>query len=279
MAESSSQKPEVLINKPAVFCHWLLLILLAVASALEIYSFFKPLAFASQLDAACIVLAAASTLASLWRQLPLQNVLLVAGGIALIGGGFSAFGASPLGTRTGLPFGPFIFGSAMGPLLFKTLPWAMPLVWVVMILNSRGVARMILRPWRKNKTYGLRVIGLTGVLVVLLDVALEPFAFRIKHFWNWPPTTFPFTWQCALPINFLAWGLITILILLFTSPALIVKRPRSKSGPQYHALCVWLGAFIVFGVACVLKQMWTPIIADVVIGTIVAVFAVRGARW
>jgi uncharacterized membrane protein len=279
MAESSSPKPEVLINKTAIFFHWLFTGLLAIAAALEIFSLFKPQAYASQLDAACIVLATASTLASLWRQLPLQNVLLTAFGIAIIGGGFSAFGASSLGEKTGLPFGPLIFGPAMGVPLFKTLPWAMPLVWVVMILNSRGVARMTLRPWRKNKTYGLRVIGLTAVLVVLLDVALEPFAFRIKHFWNWLPSTFPVTWQCAQPVNFLAWGLITVLILLFVSPALIVKRPRSKSGPQYHALCLWLGALLVFGLACALKWMWPPVCADAVIGIGIAVFAVRGARW
>jgi uncharacterized membrane protein len=279
MADDSSQTSAVLQNKTALSCHWLLGFLLAAAFALEIICLVKPLSFASQLDAVGIVLAAASTLASLWRQLPLQNILPVALGIALIGGGFSAFGASSLGERTGLPFGPLIYGSAMGPKIFKALPWAIPLVWVVIILNSRGVARMILRPWRKNKSYGYKVIGLTGLLVVVFDVALEPFAFRIRHYWDWMPTNFPLTWQCATPINFLAWWCIAVLILLFVSPLLIVKRPRSKSGAQFHPLCVWLGAVLFFGMACALKHLWPPVFVDATIGIGVTIFAIRGAQW
>jgi uncharacterized membrane protein len=279
MADPTSQKPQVLTNKTAGFCHWLFAVLLVVAAGLEVVSLFKPFGYNSQLDAICILLAAAGTLASLWRQLPLQNVLLGAVGIAAIGGGFSAFGASSLGAKTGLPFGPFIFGSAMGPRLFNNLPWAMPLIWMVVILNSRGVARMVLRPWRKNKTYGYRVIGLTALLVMLFDFALEPFAFRVKHFWNWLPTSFPVTWQCASPVNFISWGFISVLILLFISPALIVKRPRSKSGPQYYFLGVWLGAVLFFGLACAVNWIWPPVFVDAAIAIAVTVFAVRGARW
>jgi putative membrane protein len=279
MADDSSPPPAVLKNKTAIACHWLFGILLALAFALEIISLMRPGVFTGQLDALCIVLAAASTLAAMWRRLPLQNVLPAALGIAVIGGGFSAFGASSLGAKTGLPFGPFIYGSALGPKIFNLLPWAMPLVWVVIILNSRGVARMILRPWRKTKSYGYKVIGLTGLLVVAFDVALEPFAFRIRHYWNWMPTSFPLTWQCATPINFMAWWLIAVLILLFISPLLIVKRPRSKSGAQFHPLCVWLGAVIFFGIACALNAVWPPVFVDVTMGIIVTVFSVSGARW
>src|ERR1700722_5243905 len=113
MADDSSQAPAVLENKTATLCHWLLGFLLAGTFALEIISLVKPLSFASELEAAGIVLVTASTLASLWRQLPLQNILPAALGIALIGGGFSAFGASSLGERTGLPLGPFIYGPAV----------------------------------------------------------------------------------------------------------------------------------------------------------------------
>ena len=38
------------------------------------------------------------------------------------------------GATTGIPFGPFTFGFEAGPKLFKTLPWAMPLIWVAVIL-------------------------------------------------------------------------------------------------------------------------------------------------
>jgi len=83
----------------------------------------------------------------------------------------------------GIPFGPFLFGVEAGPQLFKTLPWAMPLIWVVAVLNSRGVVRLILRPWRKLRSYGFWLIGLTAALTMLFDLAFDPFASRVKHYW------------------------------------------------------------------------------------------------
>ena len=45
------------------------------------------------------------------------------------------------------------------------LPWTMPLLWIVAVFTARGVMRLILRPWRKTKTYGWWLIGLTAALV------------------------------------------------------------------------------------------------------------------
>jgi len=274
MEKPSAPLPAVLPKKIATVCHWLLMSLLVVAFALEMASFFQSLKFAIWLDVALIVLAAVSTLASLWRRLPLQNVLLAALGIAAIGSVFSAFGA-----KMDLPFGPFIYTSGIGPLMFKTLPWPVPLIWVVVILNSRGVARLILRPWRKTKAYGYRAIALTAFLVLLFDVAFEPFASRVKHLWLWLPTALPLTWQGASVVNFVSWTLITVLILLFVTPAMIVKKPRPKGGPDFHPLCVWLGGILLFGTGCAVNGFWTPVIVDAVIGVGTAVFALRGAWW
>jgi putative membrane protein len=208
------------------------------------------------------------------RQLPLQNVLLAAFGIALIGSGISALGA-----RAGIPFGPFIFGVEFGPQLSKTLPWAMPLIWIVVVLNSRGVGRLILRPWRKTKTYGFWLIGLTGILVLLFDLALDPFASRVKHYWLWEQTKFPATWQGAPLVNFLSWALVTILILAFVTPALIRKQPGQRSSRDFSPLGLWLGAILIFGIADAQHGLWTAVAVDVVIGIVVAVFAIRGGRW
>ena len=274
MEKPSAPLPAVLPKKAAILCYWLSACLVTLAFALEIISFFWPLKFPGWLDAIFLVLATAGTLSALWRRLPLQNVLLVAFGIAAIGGGFSALGA-----RTDLPFGPFVFTSGIGPLMFRTLPWAMPLVWVVIVLNSRGVARLILRPWRKTKAYGFRVIGITALLVLLFDVAFEPFASQVKHLWLWLPTALPLTWQGASVMNFLAWALIAVLILLFVTPALVVKKPRSKSRPDFYPLGLWLGALLLFGMGCAVKGIWPPVFVDAAIGLGVAIFAVRGALW
>jgi len=225
-------------------------------------------------EALLILTMAASTLIALARQLPLQNVFLAAFGIALMGGA-----ASAVGFRTGIPFGPFMFGLDAGQQLFKTLPWAMPLVWVIIVLNSRGVARLILRPWRKTRNYGFWLIGLAATLTALFDVTLEPFASRIQHYWLWMPTKFSITWQGAPLVDFLGWAFVTLLILAFVTPALINKQLSRRSVPDYHPLAVWLGAILLFGTACASHGIWIAVAADAIIAIVTAVFAVRGGRW
>ncbi|MGH7975702.1 MAG: carotenoid biosynthesis protein [Limisphaerales bacterium] len=270
-----SIKPEtVLINKTAIWIHWLFAILLAAAFVFELAVFFLPSDFLNWPEAALILLAAVSTIASLARQLPLQNVLLAAFVIAIFGGAAHAVGA-----LTGIPFGPFTFSDNAVPEIFKTLPWAMPLLWVVVILNSRGTARLILRPWRKTKAYGFWVIGLTAVLAALFDFALEPFAARVKHYWIWTPTKFPVDWYGAPLVDFVAWALLTLVVLVFVTPALINKQPRKKGSRTFHPLAVWLGGILLFAVACAQRGFWPAVAADAAIGIVTAVFAVRGGTW
>jgi len=261
--------------KGMAWLHWLLIVLLAAAFALVFAEFFGLLNLKSGWpEVALLLLAAIGTLVSLTRQLPLQNVLLAAFVIALMGGA-----AHALGARAGIPFGEFTFGAAIGPKIFNTLPWAMPLIWIVAVLNSRGVGRLVLRPWRKTKNYGFWLMGLTSVLTALFDLALDPFAARIKHYWFWTPTKFPLSWQGAPLVDFLGWGIVTLLILVFITPALINKKLSKRSVPDFHPLCVWLGSVLLFGIACAMQGLWPAAIVDGIIAVAVTIFAVRGARW
>jgi uncharacterized membrane protein len=264
-------------EKITAWVHWLLTILVVVSfgAALVLPWTSTNLPDKSDWpDALLISLATASTVVALSRRLPMQNVLGTALIIAVIGGA-----AHALGEITDMPFGPFVFGPEAGPKLFKTLPWAVPLLWVFAILNSRGVARLILRPWRKTKTYGFWVIGFTTALVMLFDLALDPFAARVKHYWLWTPTKFPVTWQGAPLVNFLGWAALSLLILAFVTPALINKRPKGKSSPDYHPLGIWLGALLLFASTAALKGLWPAAAVDAGIGMVTAVFAIRGAWW
>jgi uncharacterized membrane protein len=258
--------------------HQLLSLLVAAAFVLELAAFFEPLNLDGWPEIILLLLAAVSTLAALTRQLPLQNVLLAAAGIAFIGGG-----ADALAAISGIPFGPIIFGGMGGLLLFKTLPWPMLLLWIIVVLNSRGVARLILRPWRKTKTYGFWLIGVTGALAMLFAFALDPFASRAKHYWLWmpgnPALKFIPSWFGAPLVNFLSWGLTTVLILAFITPALIRKQPGQKKGPDFHPLGLWLATILIFGTGCAMHGLWPAVVADATIGIVTAVFAVRGAKW
>jgi uncharacterized membrane protein len=261
---------------PTERLHRLLAILLAVffvAALVMLWTFANLPVKPGWPDALLLSLAAAGTVVALARQLPWQNALWTAFIIALIGGAAHLFGAVAK-----IPFGPFVFGPETGPSLFRTLPWAIPLLWIVAILNSRGVARLILRPWRKTRTYGFRLIGFTAALTALFDFALDPFASHVKHYWLWTLTKFPITWQGAPLVNFLGWAFVSLFILAFITPMLINKNPVRRPA-DFHPLGIWLGAFLLFALASTLNGLWLAAAADAVIGGITAVFAIRGAQW
>jgi hypothetical protein len=167
-----------------------------------------------------------------------------------------------------------------GPKLFNSLAWPMPMIWIIAVLNARGVGRLILRPWRKLRNYGFWLIALTAALVVLFDLALEPFATVATPCWRWMPTKFPYTWHGAPLVNFPVWLFVTVLILAFTTPALINKQSRSrKQPPDYHPLAVWLLVFTLFAACAIQSRLWSVAALSVATGLLTLVLAVRGARW
>jgi uncharacterized membrane protein len=224
-------------------------------------------------DAALVLAAAIATLLSLARQLPLQNVLLAAGVIALIGGAVSAVGA-----HTGIPFGPHAYTRAAGPRLFGLLPWPVPLIWVVAILNARGVARLILRPWRMMRTYGFRLIGLTTGLSLAFELAWEPFATRARHYWLWTPTRFPFDWYGAPLTDFVAWTGTVLLMLAFATPALINKKP-ARFPPDFHPLLVWVLLNLLFATVAAAHHFWMAAVFSAALALVTTLLAGRAARW
>jgi uncharacterized membrane protein len=224
-------------------------------------------------DAFMLALAAAASIAILARNLPLQSVLFAAFITAIIGGA-----AQGLSARTGLPFGPLSFGEQSGPQLFNCVPWTVPLIWIVVVFNSRGVARLVLRPWRKVKNYGFLLMSLTALLAFIFDFALEPFA-RMKHLWLWQPTKISVTWFGASPLSFLGWIFVTGLILAVIMPYLIRKQPGNPTAPDYAPLVLWLGAIMLFGINAAEAQRWSVVSADAIIAALVTVACWRGAKW
>jgi len=259
-------------SSPARHANVVLAALLGLGFVAEIAALALHRAIPGWIDAAILGLATAHALSTLSRHLPLQNVLLATAIIAIAGGV-----ADGINVETGVPFGPIIFG-ALGPTCFH-VPCVRPLVWLVVIFNSRGVARLALRPWRKSKTYGFRVIGLTTVLVAVFEFALEPYASRLRHFWFWQPTKFPLEWHGAPASVFLGWAVVTVLALAFVTPLLINKQLSKSRGPDLHPLVFWLGALVLFTAGTAIEGLWSAAIVDAIVAVAVATFAIRGAKW
>jgi uncharacterized membrane protein len=220
-----------------------------------------------------LVLTAATTLTSLAHQLPAQNVMLASVIIMSLAGAAETFGA-----LTAIPFGPFVYLPALGQHLFEPLPWTVPIIWLIAIICARGVGRLILRPWRKTRSYGFWLMGITAALVVLFDFGLEPFATQVKQFWFWSPTRAGLYWYRTPWVNFLGWAATALVILSFATPSLINKKPV-KFPPDYHPLLVWLLVNGLFATGALSHQLWMAAAFIALQCIVVTIFAVRGASW
>ena len=222
--------------------------------------------------AGLLMLATATTLAALTLRLPGQNVILASAIISVI-----ASAAHTLNGLTSIPFGPCIYTPNIGQEIFHPLPWMIPFIWVLMLLNARGVGKLMLRPWRKVRTYGFWLMGVTVALTVLFDFGMEPFA-RAKQLWLWGPTRAGLFWYGAPWINFLAWAIVAGIIMAFVTPTLINKKPE-KRGRDYHPLYVWSGLNILLLVSALMNHQWGAAVAIGIGNGIALGFALRGAFW
>lgn len=259
-------------RKPA---HWVVAAVFIVVVILECVVRFRPIPALQGngvLDAALILGATSATLLFLSRQLPGQNVFLAAIIVAAIGGM-----ASAIGTLTSVPFGPFTYTPDCGWQIFSILPWPVPLIWIVLVLNSRGAARLVLRPWRKAPRYGIWLLYVTTALALLLDCGLETFASRVNRFWLWSPTRLKVVWYGVTLVHLPGLALVVLLILLFVTPALLNKKPVAFP-PDYAALAIWLLLECLFGIAAASRGFWPPAVLAAIGGLATLVLALRGAK-
>jgi len=219
------------------------------------------------------VTACATTLLALARRLPLQNVLMAG---FLIGGLASILTA--VAALSGVPVGLIYYTERIGERIAGVVPWPIPLLWVILIINGRGVARLIMRPWRRTNYYGYWVIGLTCLLAVLFDAGLEPFAVKVNNYWLWLGKQSVLRWHTAPWVNFLGWFVSALGIIAFTMPWLINKYPI-KQPMDYHPLVVWLllNGWVLTGNA--MHGMGSAVALSLIGNALTAVYAIRGARW
>lgn len=209
-------------------------LLCAALSGMKFISTSPALEHSDWPEALLLLSAAAAAISSVSRTLPFQNVLWGALVIGLMGSV-----AHALGTLAMIPFGPYAYTSAAGPRLFGVLPWAIPLIWIAFLYSSRGVARLILQPWRRKPNYGFWLIGLTALLSLVLDFNFDPWASGVKHYWIWELTRFPYSWRGTPLTNFAGWLGTSALIAAFLSPMLINKKPGWNSPREFGSLLIW----------------------------------------
>lgn len=194
--------------------------------------------------------AAATSLVTLARRLPGQNVLVS----GLLIGGIS-FGIAALAARTKVPLSPRHSTQALEPQVLGVPGWV-PLMWIAVIVSGRGVAQLVLRPWRDTARYGFHLIGLTCLLAGFLGAGLEPGG-------SW--------------LHFPARVVVTLGILGFATPWLINKQPIPPPA-DFRPLATWLVFVALLLTGQIVHGLWLAAALCLALNLVAAVYAVRGGQ-
>ena len=118
-----------------------------------------------------------------------------------------------VGTRTGFPFGPYVYTDNFGWRIGGVVPLAIPLAWLVVVLCGRSLVG-----WLHPAATRLELALGVAVVAVLTDLNLEYVAWKVRAYWIWypqargmPPSWPP--WQ-----NYLSWFALSFALAFLLPP-------------------------------------------------------------
>lgn len=106
------------------------------------------------------------------------------------------YGVEAIGTKTGLLFGSYYYGSSLGVKVFET-PLLIGVNWLVLAYGATAIVRSVnaLKRW---------VPFSASALMVLFDVFLEPVAIKTEM-WGW-------AWNKVPMQNYLMWFVVGVIV-------------------------------------------------------------------
>ena len=122
----------------------------------------------------------------------------------------AGFLAEVAGVHTGLLFGNYTYGEALGFKLWN-VPLLIGLNWV-MLVYSVGIT---VRNWTKKPAFAAII---SACLMVLLDLFIEPVAMRFD-FWNWENNQIPLQ-------NYMGWFVLSLFLQLFFQRSAVSKTNK-----------------------------------------------------
>ena len=149
-----------------------------------------------------------------------RNVLIWSAGTYLV-----TFAVEAVGVKTGVIFGPYFYGSVLGPKLLE-VPVIIGFNWLLVIIGLAVVSGKITKS-------PFVAAGIVGAGAFLFDFMLEPTAIRLSY-WTWAET--------AVPVrNYIAWFLIAYCAALVYH---LLKMKIQTMMPVYY-LGIQAGFFII----------------------------------
>ncbi len=137
------------------------------------------------------------------------------------------FFSEVLGVHTGLLFGNYSYGAALG-----TKVWEVPLLiglnWLMLVYTTGHISNLTRLPWVLKAILG-------AILMVLLDFFIEPVASRFD-FWSWQGGNIPLS-------NFVGWFFVALLLQVYFQLAPIYKQNRIANWVYLVQLLFFIGLY------------------------------------
>lgn len=139
------------------------------------------------------------------------------GALAVAGALLLAWAVEHVGETTGVPFGRYRYTDVLQPQIAGVVPVPITLAWLMSAFGSWQLAHVAIGGGAGTRHGDPRVIALTGLLIVALDLQIETVATSINGYWTWIDAG-PYY---GVPVaNFVAWGVVGMLMALIVSLAL-----------------------------------------------------------
>ncbi|MGE5313643.1 MAG: carotenoid biosynthesis protein [Acidobacteriota bacterium] len=175
---------------------------------------------------------AALTFALVWASTTPARALLIT--ILLF---FLATALEFFGLATGIPFGTYYYAYTLEPFVISNVPLAIVFAWYILVVNivllSRPSCGQAGNQRSAPDTMLTSMAG--GVMILGIDIMLEPFASFVNHYWTWAGGVIP-------PENYASWFASGTLLIALTETVLRIPSGRGdrtagrpEDGPAVHS--------------------------------------------
>jgi bisanhydrobacterioruberin hydratase len=193
-------------------------------------------------------------------------------------------GLEYVGVSTGVPFGDYRYTGVLVPSLPGGVPLAIGFAWLMIVVAGLYTARWLVRSKvqsPKSKVSRARLwtldLGpwtslLGAMLVVGLDLLLEPVAYLVKGYWEWlggSPAYYGVPWG-----NFASWFGAALVLNLLVS----VVVPRRQVRWPWVPVALYAMNVVLFGVVSVAHGLWLPGVVGLLLLALLLARGVSGGR-
>jgi len=156
------------------------------------------------------------------------------------------------GVNAGIPFGRYEYVSLVTPRVFG-VPLSVPLMWGFYAYLTYLIASSIIT--RKDTAGVILRVTYASLLMVALDLAMDPFMVSKIHAWVWLGGWGP-AWFGVPASNFVGWFIVSFAILLTHE-----VMARNSSTPKTIALAVPYGCLLMYFASFIGPELAAPIAA------------------